>query len=192
MSAIVRLARLAPFVLAAACELQPAPKQQPAPPPPPPAAPVEAPKPVEARAADAGAGAPAPIAVTDQCVQIGVHVAGVLIAAATDPGQRSIYEQERAKMVRSTAEACTTQKWSAEASACYLAAKTPTALKDCEKKFAPPPPARPTTQPPPTPPTGPRPGMRPEPGAPTAPRAGTGSAAQPARPTTGSAAPARP
>jgi len=139
------------LILLAACELQPAPKQQAAPPPPPPAAQVEAPKPVApppTPPAGAGSAVAPKIEVTAPCLEVGAKVASVFIDNATDPGQKSIYEQERANMTRKTAEACTTQGWSDEARTCYLATKTPAEIKACETKFprpAPPPrPARPS------------------------------------------------
>lgn len=127
------------LALLAACELQPPPKQAPAPRTPPQAAqPVPPPPPPTAVQAGSGSGSAALMEVTDQCVAIGAHIARVIVESTTDPAMRSIYEQERTKMIRSTAEVCTTQKWSPEASACYLATKTAAEIKACEQKFAPP------------------------------------------------------
>src|SRR5687767_10745285 len=130
--------KLVCLILLAACELQPAPKKQPAPPPPPP---VEAQKPVEAPQIPA-AGSGAKIEITAQCLEVAAKVAQVFIDSATDPAQKSIYEQERANMTRKTGEACTTQGWSEDARKCYLASKDPAGIKACEKQFpapAPPP-----------------------------------------------------
>jgi hypothetical protein len=158
------------FALLAACELQPAPRQQPAPPAPAPPAPA----PVIEATADAGVAAidaPAAPQWTDQCREVGIHIAAVIISSATDPGAKSIYEQDREKMVRSTAETCTTQAWSDPAAKCYLKANTTAELKACEKKFTPPQPRqRPAADEPET-----RAGS----GSAAAPRAGAGSAAAP-------------
>ena len=114
----------------AACEIQPAPKKQPEP------AAQEAPKVVEPPPADAGvADAAVKIEITAACLQVAAKVAQVFIDAASDPAQKSIYEQERANMVRKTGEACTVQAWSENAHNCYLAAKTPVDIKACETKF---------------------------------------------------------
>jgi hypothetical protein len=117
----------------AACELQPAPKQQPAPAAPPaptPAEPVEAPPPTP----EPGAGSAVRIDITPECMQVATRVAQVFIDSAKDPGQKSIYEQERANMTRKTGEACTTQGWSDAARACYLGTKQPADIKACERK----------------------------------------------------------
>jgi hypothetical protein len=164
------------FALLAACELQPPPRQQAAPPaptPPPPAPVIEAP-------ADAGVASDAPAGPqwTDQCREVGIHIAGVIINSATDPGAKSIYEQDREKMVRSTAETCTTQGWSDAAAKCYLKANTAAELKACETKFTPP---RPRPRP-----AGDEPQTQGA-GSAAAPRAGAGSAAP--RAGAGSAAP---
>ena len=169
------------LVLLAGCELQPAPPKQ---------APAPAPlAPPQAARADAGvvavADAKAAIEVTPACMQIGVHVAGVLIAEAP-PAQQMSFEKDRERIVRATAEVCTTQQWSDAATRCYLAATTGAQLKDCETKFRPtPPPPQPAPPPPPEDGTN----RRMEPGAATEagsrqPKAGAGSAATP-RPATG-------
>ena len=140
----MRLAWLVGLVGLAACELQPAPKQAP---PPPSAQPVTTPTP-SAAPADA---APAPDAadVTHACLDVGVHVAQVLIDGATDPGVKAQYEQARTKIVRATAEACTSQTWTPEAQRCFTTANNVADVRACEKKFpppgavAPPPPAHP-------------------------------------------------
>ena len=124
--------RALPLLLLAACELQPAPKKQAAPPPPPPTAQVEAAKPVEQPP-------PPPTApkleINAQCLEVSAKIASVFIDSATDPGQKSIYEQDRANMSRKMGEACMLQGWSDEARACYLASKSQADLKACETKF---------------------------------------------------------
>jgi hypothetical protein len=143
----------------AACELQPGPPRrevQPAPSSPSteaPSAPTPAAAVIEAAPADAGAAPAVPdakpkIAVTQQCIDVGVHVADVLINSA-DPAQRAVFATERERIVRSAAEACTTQQWSDAAAKCYLATQTQADVKACEAKFTPPRPRTPTG---PTPP----------------------------------------
>lgn len=153
--------KLACLLLLAACELKPAPKQQPtsaapAVPPAPTPAPTPAPAPAPAPVArpepapppaDAGSAGPQ-IAITPACSKVAARVAQVFIDSAKDPAQRTIYEQERANMTRKTGAACTAQGWSDAARGCYLAAKTPVDIKRCELKFTPPParPARPPAE----------------------------------------------
>ncbi len=62
----------------------------------------------------------------------------MLIASAKDEALRANYEQARTKIVRSVAEACTTQAWTPDAQHCFAAAKADTDLRACEKKFPPP------------------------------------------------------
>jgi len=134
-----------PLLLLAACELQPAPRRQA------PAAqtpPTPAPAPAAAPADAAVVAMPPRIETTKQCIDVGVHVAEVLINSA-DPAQRGVIANERERIVKATAEACTTQAWSDDAAKCYLAANTQPQLKACETKFTPPRPRTPTG---PTPP----------------------------------------
>ena len=128
--------------LVAACEFQPAPPPAPAPF----ARPLDAAAvAVVAPPADAGE-APAPVradaavvAVTDECVRTSTHIADVLIAGAADPSLKSSYEAARDRIVRATAEACTTQAWSDAEQRCFALAKVEADLHACEKKFPPPP-----------------------------------------------------
>ena len=137
------------------CELKPGPKQK-EPPPAPAAAPTEgsaatpppappagepAPAPtVDAGVAppppavDGGAAAAAPAEPTSECLQLGTHIAEVLIAGA-DPAQQAQLEQQRTKIVRRSAEACTRDGWNAEAKACFLAATSAPAMQECGKKL---------------------------------------------------------
>ncbi len=198
--------KLLALSLLAACELQPAPpKPAPAPavvpapaPTPPPPMPV-APPPEQGSGSGLGSGSGAAkprIEITPACLEVANHVAEVVIASA-EPAQRTVFEAERDRIVRSSGEVCTTQAWSVDANKCYLAAGTQAALKACEAKFPPPPQPPQTRQLVPTtgvasPPS--QPGMRAEPGTPVtpnsaAPRAGAGSAAP--RAGAGSAAPPR-
>ena len=155
-------------LLLAACELQPAPKQQPAPvieatPPPPP--PADAEVAADAPAIDAG---PPSIDASPECLKVAAHLVDVVVASATDPAQKTIYEGERMQMTRSLAMSCTNEQWSRESQKCYGATKTPAHIKACEKRFPPKPPtgagsgAGSAVPPPPPAPPGPN-GMRPEP-----------------------------
>ncbi|HUS29993.1 MAG TPA: hypothetical protein VMZ53_15915 [Kofleriaceae bacterium] len=133
------------LIALAACELQPAPKKQPVPvevvtPPP---QPVQAPVVVDAGAAASDAEAPPPIIqASADCINVAAHVVQVFISTARDQAQAAVYEQERMKMTRATAEACEKQQWSTAAQKCYLASKNPAEIKACENKFPPPPPER--------------------------------------------------
>jgi hypothetical protein len=129
------------FLLFAACEFVPAPPPAPAPVAhaPADAAPDSA---VGATVADAGEAAKpdaAAIVVTDECVRTSTHIADVLIAGAADPSLKSSYEAARDRIVRATAEACTTQAWSDAEQRCFAQAKVEADLRACEKKFPPPP-----------------------------------------------------
>ena len=137
------------------CELKPGPKQK-APPPapaaaptegsaatPPPAPPAGEPAPaatVDAGVAppppavDGGAAAAAPSEPTSECLQLGAHIAATLIDSA-EPAQKAALEQERTKIVRRSAEACTRDGWSAESKACFLAATSAPAMQECGKKL---------------------------------------------------------
>jgi hypothetical protein len=128
------------LVVLAACELQPPP------PAPPPAPPAQAGRPSPIVVADAAevavvaavdAGAPPPDAmpVTAACVVTGAHIADILIASASDPSLKASYEQARDRIVRTTAEACTSQLWTADAQRCFALSKLKADLEACEKKF---------------------------------------------------------
>jgi hypothetical protein len=131
------------FVMLAACELQPAPARQEAPPAP--AQPTPAPAPAapgDAAVAPAGDGGPQ---WSDGCKNVGMHIADVIITTTPDVAQRTIFEQDREKMVRAMAEVCTTKQWSDLAQQCYMASHSQPDLKACEKKYTP------VTVPPPQP-----------------------------------------
>jgi hypothetical protein len=80
----------------------------------------------------------AAIAVTEDCMQTSTHIAEVLIASQKDESAKASYETARARIVRVTAEVCTTQAWSTEAQACFREAKLEADVQSCEKKFPPP------------------------------------------------------
>ncbi len=136
-------------LLLAACELQPPP---PAPPPSPTSQPGQPPSVAVADAGPAATGAPLPalpappaldagaaphdaMQVTEACVLTGAHIAEVLITSTTDPSLKANYEQARDRIVRTTAEACTSQTWTAEAQRCFGLSKQKADLEACEKKF---------------------------------------------------------
>jgi hypothetical protein len=117
----------------AACELEPAPKVAPKPvAPPPAAAPAPAPAP-----------APVPAApIVDACTDAAVKYVEIQIAEAKDPVMKQNLEIERARTVLRIETGCRAQKWSAEITDCYKAAKTVGDLQICTKKLQPvPPPA---------------------------------------------------
>ena len=145
-------------LVVSSCELKPGPKQKEAPPAPaaaptagsaaapapsPPSPPPGAPAP--AATADAGVAPPAPAGngsaaaaapaePTSECLQLGAHIAEILISGA-DPTQQPQLEQQRTKIVRRSAEACTRDGWNAESKACFLAATTAAAMQECGKKL---------------------------------------------------------
>jgi hypothetical protein len=127
--------RLVVLAWLGACELQPPPKQAPAPPPPAAEAGVAKPAP-----ADAGIAHVIPDAapVTDDCENIGAHVAQVLIDSAKDASLKAEYERSRTQVVRTIAEGCSSQHWSDDARHCFLDAKVEADVRACEKKFPPP------------------------------------------------------
>jgi hypothetical protein len=139
------------IAIAGACDLQPPPKKAPpaATSTPTPAAPSAVPTPepalppadagVAAVASDAAPAPPDAMEVSDRCVQLGSHVAEVLISEAGDPAKKSVLVQDRAKIVRRTAESCTRDAWTAELITCYLAAKSQATLQACRKPDPPPP-----------------------------------------------------
>ncbi|MBL0214486.1 MAG: hypothetical protein IPQ07_11420 [Myxococcales bacterium] len=132
-----------------ACEHEPAPKKAP---------PATAPTPAAAQ--DPGAGAtpptnpppnqppaPPPTAVTDagvdalppvsqDCVDVSAHIADVLISEAKDPTQKATLEQEKTKIIRRSAEACTRDSWKAEVRACFLKSTTADQMQTCAKDLA--------------------------------------------------------
>lgn len=138
-----------------ACDHKPAPKKQPivakavmsAP------APVGAPAPGTAAAPTAPAVklTPAPAGGADgvaaeACLQIGIRIADLAIASATD-AMKAQLEQARTDIVRSSAEACTKGAWDAEVRGCFLTAKTLQDLDACKLRVPPTPPTPPAARP---------------------------------------------
>jgi hypothetical protein len=87
-------------------------------------------------------------------MQVGMHFADVWINQAKDAQEKATLEQERTKLVRRTALACTIDNWPEEARGCIASATTREAIQVCQKKLAPPvarptpAPIRPTVSPP--------------------------------------------
>lgn len=119
------------LIVLAACDLRPRPKSEPPPP--------TAPAPVAA--ADA---AVAPDAVADNvvtadggteisapCLAVGEHIANIWIDSAKDVAEKAALAQDRDKLVRKSAEACTQLKWGDAMRTCYLNANTVEALGPC-------------------------------------------------------------
>lgn len=133
------------IAIAGACDLQPAPKKAPPSATPavtPPAATPNMPAAVPGDAGVALAVGDAPAApkapadamdVTDRCLTLGAHVADVLLNEASDPSKKAALIQDRAKIVRRTAESCTRDAWNEPLISCYLAAKTQVTLQACRK-----------------------------------------------------------
>jgi len=120
-------------VFLAACDLRPAPKQEPPKPAPPPAATADAAvAPVVADAlADNVITVDATVEPTAECLAVGEHVASVWIDTAKDVAEKAALTQDRAKLVRKTAEACTQLKWGDAMRTCYLNVQTVEALRTC-------------------------------------------------------------
>lgn len=137
--------------MVAACDLQPAPKSKaspapgsaagsaaPAAPTPRPVAPAGSAAPAGA-VVDAGVPAQPPVDamdVSERCLAVSEHVATVLIETVQDPAQKAAYVQDRARIVRRSAEACTRDAWKDEMVACLFAARTQQAVQDCARPKA--------------------------------------------------------
>jgi hypothetical protein len=123
-----------PIALAiGACDLKPAPKKKPQ------AAPAAA------AAAPGVPPAPGPAAITavapasadadvraQACLEVGVRVADIMIASATDAVLKAQYEQARSDTVRATATSCTTGQWDAALRQCFLSARTQPEVDACK------------------------------------------------------------
>ncbi|MFN0249107.1 MAG: hypothetical protein ACKV2T_19645 [Kofleriaceae bacterium] len=142
-----------------ACDLQPPPKKSPPPPTtptdlPPPPTPNTPPPPEPVLVVDAGVGAvadaggaavvdaAAPVAPPDAvetsapCNDVGVKVAASIIETATDPAQKAALTQERDRIVRRVAEACTRDGWTKAQRDCFLTAKTAEDMQACGRDLA--------------------------------------------------------
>jgi hypothetical protein len=130
-----RLPWLGVVLALAACDLKPSPRKQPA----------------AATAPAAAPAAPAPAAtttdpddLTQACRQIGIQVANVMVASATDAVAKAQYEQARADTVRATAEACMRARWDAPIRQCFLSASTQSELAACSARAPGPATSKPT------------------------------------------------
>jgi hypothetical protein len=136
-------------VLLAACEHEPPPKakgapaagsaqaQNQAPPDQPPPGPPQ-------QVADAGAGSGQPAVATDaaidapapvsqDCVDIAAHIADAMIAETKDAQQKAFIEQEKTKIIRRTAEACTRDSWKPDVLDCFRKSTTTEQMQVCAK-----------------------------------------------------------
>lgn len=106
-------------------------------PPPPAAAPVAAPPASPPPVADgAGSGSAALPPVSQPCLDVAAHIAATLIAEASDPAQKAAMEQEKTKIIRRSAEACTRDAWKAEVMKCFTESKTTAEMQICAKDLA--------------------------------------------------------
>lgn len=128
-----------------ACELEPpppkkAPSAAPTPPPvaePEPVAAAPAPPPGPPTLADgAGSGSAALPPVSQPCLDVSGHIADTLIAEAADPAQKAAMEQEKTKIIRRSAEACTRDAWKPPVMKCFIDAKTTAEMQSCAKDLA--------------------------------------------------------
>jgi hypothetical protein len=120
-----------------ACDLKPAPKKKPqaaatAPAAAAATAPVVPPAPRPAAiTAVAPASADADVRA-EACLQVGVRVADIMIASATDAVLKAQYEQARTDVVRATANSCTNGQWDAALRQCFLNARTQPEVDACK------------------------------------------------------------
>jgi hypothetical protein len=148
-----RLAFLVLVLPLASCDLQPpkrdAPKPVAAPPPAPAPAPTPPPTKIQepavpapagsgsaAAGSAAGSGSAVKAAASDVCVEVGAHIANVVIDSIEDASVKAAQEQDRTRLVRRVAETCTRDNWSETARKCFLAGKTAQALEDCGRTLA--------------------------------------------------------
>ncbi len=75
--------------------------------------------------------APVVLPVSAECSAVCTKIAGVMIDQTTDPMQKAALEQDRLKLVRRMAEACTRDQWTDAQMKCFMSAKTPEALQAC-------------------------------------------------------------
>lgn len=120
------------FVVAlAACDLHPPPKKKPAP-----ATPQPADTPPPPEPGSAAEPAPPVFETSAACNEVGVKVAGALIDSAQDPTQKATLTQERDRIVRRVAEACTRDNWPPASRECFLKAKTQEEMQICGQGLA--------------------------------------------------------
>ena len=143
-------------LLATACEHEPPPKKSPTAQttPPPSAAPTNAPPAntpptPPAGAVDAGVVAPpdAPPEPSQPCLDMATHLADVMLAEAKDPAQKAALEQDKTKIVRRAAEACTRDAWKPAVLQCFAKATNTEQMQICARDLAAPSP-EPSDKPP--------------------------------------------
>ncbi len=82
------------------------------------------------------AGAPALPPVSQDCLDVAGHIAEVLISEAKDDQQKAQLEQEKTKIIRRSAEACTRDGWKPEVRTCFLKAAKTEQMQICAKDLA--------------------------------------------------------
>ena len=142
---------LALLLVVAACDLQPPKKKEAPPPPPPPKVMVDAgmvaPPVVDATVAvavdaalpvvDAGVvavTADGDIEPTQDCLDVAVHFADVLIEDEKDATKKAALEQDKANIVKTTSRRCTKDSWSEAIRKCFNASRTQVQVEMCAKR----------------------------------------------------------
>lgn len=74
---------------------------------------------------------------TQACLDVGLRVADMLIENESDPQKKAGLQQEKTRTVQLVAAACTSQRWSDEARACYLKLTKPAEMAGCAKLLRP-------------------------------------------------------
>lgn len=126
------------FVVAlSACDLQPPPKKQPPSEPSDPARQAPSIPTPEPALPDAAVAPPIDAFETSPaCNDVGVKVAASVVDNAQDPAQKAALSQDRDRIVRRVAEACTRDSWPESARDCFLKAKSPADMQECGKDLA--------------------------------------------------------
>ena len=132
-------------LFAVACEHEPPPKKSaPTQAPPPPAGsaatpPPNTPPPPPA-AVDAGVAAPTAADEAPEpsqpCLDMGTHLAEVMLSEAKDPAQKAALEQDKTKIVRRAAEACTRDAWKPSVLECFAKATSTEQMQICARDLA--------------------------------------------------------
>ncbi len=68
---------------------------------------------------------------SEACTEVGVHVADIKIAAAADPNEKAQLEQDRTRLIRRVAEACTRDHWNDAVRKCFMDGKTDPEIANC-------------------------------------------------------------
>jgi hypothetical protein len=140
---------LALLLVVAACDLQPPKKKEAPPPPPPPKVMIDAGAvaPVADAAVAVAADAPvvvdaAPVVVTadgdieptQECLDVGVHIADVLIEDEKDATKKAALEQDKTNIVKISSRRCTKDGWSEPIRKCFNASRTGPQIEMCAKR----------------------------------------------------------